>query len=69
MDFAENYKIKEMEEVQSAYWNPESVTLHLVVIYYHGNDAVAHLSMVVVSEILNHNSSMVRYKGCERHLS
>ena len=60
MDFVENYNIKEMEEIQSAYWNPESVTLHPVVIYYHGNDAVAHLSMVVVSEILNHNSSMVR---------
>ena len=33
MDFAENYGIKEMEEIQSAYWNQESVTLHPVVMY------------------------------------
>jgi hypothetical protein len=60
MDFAENFSLKEMEEIQSAYWNPESVTLHPVVVYYHGNEAVSHSSMVVVSEVLNHNSSMVR---------
>ena len=59
MDFAENYSVKEMEEIQSAYWNPESVTLHPVVMYYSDNGTVKHSSMVVVSEVLNHNSSMV----------
>ena len=57
MDFAENYSVKELEEIQRAYWNPESVTLHPVVMYYADNDTVEHSSMVVVSEVLYHNSS------------
>ncbi|ESO91799.1 hypothetical protein LOTGIDRAFT_163159 [Lottia gigantea] len=31
MDFAENYNCKSVEEIQSAYWNQTSVTLHPVV--------------------------------------
>jgi hypothetical protein len=60
MDFAENYNIKEMEEIQSAYWNQESVTLHPVVMYFQKDGSLMHRSMVVVSEVLNHNSSMVQ---------
>ena len=59
MDFAENYGIKEMEEVQSAYWNQESVTIHPVVVYYHDGDKVTHASMIAISEVLNHNTAMV----------
>ena len=60
MDFAENYSIKEMEEVQSAYFNAEMVTLHPVVIYYKTEDELLnHKSYVVVSEVLEHNATMV----------
>lgn len=53
MDFAENYSIKEMEEVQSAYFNAEMVTLHPVVVYYKNEDGiVCHKSFVIVSEVL-----------------
>ena len=50
---------KKWGETQSAYWNPESVILHPVVMYYSDNGSVEHSSMVVVSEVLNHNSSML----------
>lgn len=60
MNFAENFGIKEREEIQSAYWNMESVTLHPVVLYYHDDGEVSHSSFVVVSEVLNHNTSMVK---------
>jgi CDP-diacylglycerol pyrophosphatase len=33
MDFAENYSCKSLEEIQSAYFNQTSVTLHPVVVY------------------------------------
>lgn len=32
MDFEENYSCKSLNEMQSAYWNQTSVTLHPVVI-------------------------------------
>lgn len=61
MDFAENYGINEMQDIQSAYWNPEMVTLHPTVIYYNdGTESVSHKSIVAVSEVLHHNASMVQ---------
>ena len=35
MGFNENYTCSTLEEIQSAYWNISTVTLHLAVIYYH----------------------------------
>ena len=34
MDFAENFSCRSLDEVQTAYWNQTSVTLHPVVAYY-----------------------------------
>ena len=34
MDFAEDYRYRSQQEVQSAYWNPEQVTIHPMVFYY-----------------------------------
>ena len=60
MDFAENYSIEEMEEVQSVYFNAEMVTLHSVFIYFKSEDEVpTHKSFVVVSEVLKHNATVV----------
>lgn len=62
MDFAENYTCGFAEEIQSAYFDKNAVTLHPVVIYYTkeetGND-VKHKSLVVVSDELSHTSSTV----------
>lgn len=60
MDFSENYSCSTLEEIQSAYWNSSMVTLHPAVIYYRGEfDELKHTSYVHVSEVLNHNASMV----------
>ncbi|CAH1269193.1 Hypp4122 [Branchiostoma lanceolatum] len=34
MDFSENYNCQTMEEIQSAYWNAEMVTVHPAVVYH-----------------------------------
>ena len=60
MDFAENYNIKEIEEVQSVYFNAEMVSQHSVFIFYKSDDEVhTHKSFVVLSVILEHNATMV----------
>ncbi|XP_046548265.1 uncharacterized protein LOC124258241 [Haliotis rubra] len=61
MDFAENYNCKSVEEIQSAYWNQTSVTLHPVVVYtlpVDGSD-LQHQSFVLVPDEMNHNSTTV----------
>ncbi len=60
MDFSENYCCQNMEEVQSAYWNATAITLHPTVMYKRNiNKTIEHKSIVYVSEILQHNASMV----------
>ena len=63
MDFAENYNCSTSENVQSSYWCQTGVTLHPCVIYYtvSGEDGVMldHKSIVYVSDMLSHNTSMV----------
>lgn len=51
LDFAENYSCRFMEEVQSAYFNQSSVTLHPVVAYFHspGINTLNHRSFITVS--------------------
>ena len=34
MDFAEDYRFRSQNEIQSAYWSPTQVTIHPVVIYF-----------------------------------
>ncbi|VDI54169.1 Hypothetical predicted protein [Mytilus galloprovincialis] len=60
MDFAENYQCKSVEEIQSAYWNQTSVTIHPVVVYYKvDEDELLHKSIVVISDEMGHNSATV----------
>jgi hypothetical protein len=51
MDFAENFQCQTMDEIQSAYWNATSVTLHPVVAYYRlsENGDLEHKNFVFVS--------------------
>lgn len=60
MDFAENYSCKSNEEIQSAYWNMTSVTLHPIVVYFMNTDMkLEHQSFVVVSDELSHSAITV----------
>ena len=61
MDFAENYSCQNLDEIQSAYWNTTMVTLHPTIVYHRQPDgSLVHSSYVFVSEVLQHNSSMVQ---------
>ena len=57
LDFAENYSCRSVEEVQSAYFNQTSVTLHPMVAYFKDeNNTLQHQSYIVVSdELINYN--------------
>ena len=61
MDFAENFTCRSLEEIQSAYWNQTSVTLHPVVVYYRdpGTSEVKHKSVVMVSDEISHSAPTV----------
>lgn len=59
MDFAENFTCSALEEVQSAYWNADMVTLHTSVIYFPSSHTKTHVSVVGVSETLSHNANTV----------
>ena len=60
MDFAENYSCKGGDDIQSAWWNQTSVTLHPVVLYYKDdNEELKHGSIVIESDEMGHNSSVV----------
>lgn len=61
MDFAENFSCKSVQEIQSAYWNQTSVTVHPIVVYYklNGSDEMSHKSIVVISDEMGHNAATV----------
>ena len=42
MDFAENFSCRSLDEIQTAYWNQTSVTIHPVVAYYSKNGELCH---------------------------
>ena len=59
MDFAENFTCTAVEEVASAYWTADVVTLHTSVVYFPKSHNKTHVSIVGISEILSHKSSTV----------
>ena len=60
LDFAENYSCRSLEEVQSAYFNQTSVTLHPIVVYYKDDTAeLTHKSYIIVSDEMSHKASTV----------
>ena len=59
MDFAENYSCIPLEEVQSAYWCQQGVTIHPIVVYFRDDGALSHKSFACVSDEKGHNSSTV----------
>ena len=59
MDFAENFSCRSLDEIQTAYWNQTSVTIHPVVAYYRKNGELCHKSLVFVSDEISHSSGTV----------
>ena len=60
LDFAENFSCRSHEEVQSAYFNMTSVTLHPTVVYWKNESGdLTHKSFVTVSDEMSHKSSTV----------
>ena len=59
MDFAENYSCQSLDEIQSAYWNQMTVTLHPIVIYYKHGQELLHKLVIFVSDEERHNAVLV----------
>ena len=59
MDFAEDYRCRSQQEVQSAYWSPEQVTIHSVVFYYKEGGKLLHGSMAVIFDETKHDAGTI----------
>ena len=59
MDFAEDYRCQSQQEVQSAYWNPEQVTIHPMVFYYKKESSLLYKSIVAISDEPKHDAGTV----------
>ena len=55
MDFAENYACTAQDEIQSAHWNQNQVTLFPTVTWFKGEV----MSKVIVSDCMQHTKSSV----------
>lgn len=55
MDFAENFTCSSPEEVQSAYWSTDMISLHTMVVY--SDTGVS--SYVAISDVLVHNAIVI----------
>lgn len=61
MDFSENYSFIAQNSAQGHHWNKKQATIHPFVIYYCNKDnEVQHLSFIVISECLIHDSVAVK---------
>ena len=64
-DFAENYAFVIKNSTQSLHWNNNQATVFTVVVYYKQNDELKHVSIAVISDNLNHDTSRLRIsKNC-----
>ena len=62
MDFSENYLCKWQDEVQSAHWGYNQVTIHPCVLYYNCPDCQEVITeyLVFLGDDLNHDAHMVK---------
>ena len=58
-DFSENYSFVLQDAAQGFHWNNSQATLHPFVIYYLDSGEVCHLSYVVISECMHHDTVAV----------
>ncbi len=58
-DFAENYTFVLQDAAQGFHWNNSEATLHPFVAYYKEDGELKHLSLVVISDCLTHDTVAV----------
>jgi hypothetical protein len=74
MDFAQNYSCTQQDEIQSAHWAIQQVTVHPLVVFYYceceGHDHIIQEAVVFISEDLKHDAHAVNHfrKLCIAHL-
>ena len=60
MDFAENYSFLVQDAVQGFHWENSQATIHPFAVYYRDEDnTVAHISICIISDCMQHNSITV----------
>ena len=59
IDFAEDYKCRSLEEIQSAYWSQTQITIHPVVAYFKNKEIVCHQSFAFISDESRYDARFV----------
>ena len=59
LDFAENYHYDVQDEIQGYHWNKDQCTLHPAVVYYREGEELNHISLCILSDDLEHDTSFV----------
>ena len=55
IDFAENYAVKELDEIQSAHWSNKQITVVTGVVWFLNDDTVERRSFALVTDYLGHD--------------
>ena len=58
-DFAENYAFVLQDAAQGFHWNNAQATIHPFVAYFRESDSISHLSFVIISDIMQHDTVAV----------
>ena len=59
LDFAENYAFVLQDAAQGFLWNNAQATIHPFVCYYRSDDTLKHISYVVISDCMKHDTVSV----------
>lgn len=57
--FAENYSIKQQNEIMSAHWSSKQVSIFMAVVYFMHESSLQHLSYAIVSDDVTHDKGNV----------
>ena len=65
VDFSENYSFVLQDAAQGFHWNNSQATIHPFVAYFKNHSELCHISYVIVSECLHHDTTAVYlYQKC-----
>ncbi len=59
MDFSENWTVCSSNEIQSAYFAKDQITIHPAVVHYRCNDVLMHKSYILVTDERRHSAPTV----------
>ena len=59
VDFAENYAFTVQNAIPGFHWNNDQATIYNIVVYYKDGELTSHRSLVIISEVLHHDSIAV----------